>query len=136
MPTKEEKAAFSKRLEVALRRSPEPVHGATELALRFNLRHEGDPISPQTAFNWMAGRVIPTKSNLITIAKWLNVDEHWLHYGPSPGKKLPSTKDARGGEKGNPTSEEISLAIKIHQLPPQWQYLVEDLVNKLREEIG
>jgi len=41
MPTTEEKAAFSRRLELALRRSAEPVSGATELALRFNLRHQG-----------------------------------------------------------------------------------------------
>lgn len=132
MPTKEEKTAFSKRLEVALRRSSEPVGGATELALRFNLRHEGDPISPQTAFNWMAGRVIPSKNNLATIATWLNVDEHWLRYGPPPGKPMPSTISK---EKIEPKAEVIDLAVKIQELPPQWRYLVEELVNKLREEI-
>lgn len=42
MPTSEEKAAFSKRLELALRRNSESVEGATELALRFNLRHPED----------------------------------------------------------------------------------------------
>lgn len=94
MPTLEEKAAFAERLKFALQRSPEKISGATALALRFNLRHRGEhPISPQTAHKWLTGRTIPTPDKLRTLADWLRVDLHWLHYGPPPG--APAAKRQR-----------------------------------------
>ncbi|MGB7192466.1 MAG: transcriptional regulator [Collimonas pratensis] len=136
MPTDTEKAAFTKRLEFALRRSPESVQGATELALRFNLRHEGNAISPQTAHKWLTGRAIPTNDKLATIAKWLSVDQHWLHYGPAPSKSTAEIRDAaaKGAKKVSP--ELINLAVKIQELPPHRRYLVEELVEQLQQEIG
>jgi transcriptional regulator with XRE-family HTH domain len=92
MPTVEEKAAFSERLKFALQRSPEKVLGGTQLALHFNLRHHGDqPISPQTAHKWLTGRTIPTPDKLETLAHWLRVDLHWLHYGPPPSVAARTT---------------------------------------------
>lgn len=102
MPTNDEKVAFSKRLEFALRRSPEPVQGATELALRFNLRHQGNAVSPQTTHKWLSGRAIPTNDKLATIAKWLNVGEHWLHYGAPPAKPTPAAKEGTTQAAGQP----------------------------------
>lgn len=143
MPTNEEKAAFSKRLSLALRRSKEPVHGATELALRFNLRHRGNAISAQTAHKWLSGRAIPTNDKLSTLAEWLNVSEHWLHYGPPPVKPLhigeprqPYGTAAAAKSAGKPSPEAISLALKIQALPPHRRYLVEELVEQLQEDIG
>lgn len=136
MPTNEEKADFAKRLKTALHRSPEPVNGATELALRFSLRHEGNSVSVQTAHNWLAGRTIPTNDKLATLAKWLGVDQHWLHYGSSPGKTVrevaekPEKKSA-----AKPTPEMIRLAAKIQMLPAQWQYLVEELVDRIQQDL-
>ncbi|MFZ6675570.1 transcriptional regulator [Undibacterium sp. Xuan67W] len=132
MPTPEEKASFSKRLEIALRRSPEPVKGATELALRFNLRYQGEAISPQTAHKWLGGRAIPANDKLATIAAWLNVDEHWLHYGASPGAK--KSTDVASVDNFKPSAETIALAQKISLLPPQQRYLIEDLILQLRQE--
>lgn len=133
MPTIEEKAAFSKRLKLALRRSSEPVQGATELALRFNLRYEGDAVTAQTAHKWMTGRSIPTNDKLATIAKWLNVDEHWLHYGPA--LKIESAKS--NGEiakvENHLAPEIINLAAKIQALQPHRRYLVEELVEQLKD---
>lgn len=134
MPTHEEKAAFSQRLEFALRRSPEPVQGATELALRFNLRYKGEAISPQTAHKWLTGRAIPTNDKLATMAEWLNVDEHWLHYGPPPVKLLTSKKETEAKEIGKPAPEIINLAVKIQGLPPHRRYLVEELVEQLQQD--
>ncbi|WP_092400866.1 transcriptional regulator [Collimonas sp. OK412] len=136
MPTTTEKAAFTKRLEFALRRSPESVQGATELALRFNLRHQGNAISPQTAHKWLTGRAIPTNDKLATIAKWLNVDQHWLHYGPAPLKPASAAKDVAAKNVKKPPSELINLAAKIQELPPHRRYLVEELVEQLQQEIG
>jgi transcriptional regulator with XRE-family HTH domain len=136
MPTNEEKAAFAKRLKSALRRSPEPVSGATELALRFNLRYVGNAVSAQTTHNWLAGRTIPTNDKLATLADWLSVDLHWLHYGSSPAKP---TRDLREKiDKRNPvkpTPEIIQLAMKIQMLPAQWQYLVEELVDRVQQDL-
>jgi transcriptional regulator with XRE-family HTH domain len=146
MPTSEEKTAFSKRLKLALRRSPEAVRGATELALRFNLRHLGSAVSAQTAHKWLTGRAIPTKEKLATLAAWLQVSEHWLHYGPPsegtlsvredpaeyeaprPGKSSTAAKNA-----GKPAPDALLLAQKIHALPPHRRYLVEELVAQLLE---
>lgn len=130
MPTHAEKITFSKRLELALRRSESQEIGATELANRFNLRYnDGPPVTPQTAHKWLSGRAIPTNDKLATLAKWLNVDRHWLHYGPSPAK------DENTAIKEEPPSEElIKLAQKIQALPPHRRYLLEELVSQLQEK--
>jgi transcriptional regulator with XRE-family HTH domain len=134
MPTNDEKAAFSKRLELALRRSPEPVKGATELALRFNLRYAGTAVSPQTVHKWLSARAIPTPDKLETLAKWLKVDEHWLHYGPSPA----STEEGNKGKSVKaalPSTDAIKLAQKIQALPPHRRYLLEELVSQLKDDL-
>ena len=135
MPTQEEKAAFSRRLALALRRSPNPVQGATELALRFNLRHPGTAISPQTAHKWLTGRAIPTSDKLATLAAWLNVNEHWLHYGPPPARAMQAAQ-ARQPYAATPkpaelAAETLALATKIQTLSPHRRYLVEELVEQL-----
>lgn len=148
MPTNDEKAAFSKRLELGLRRSPEPVRGATELALRFNLRHRGNAVSAQTAHKWLTGRAIPTKDKLTTLAEWLNVSEHWLHYGPAPEKFLKASEQkaayraqqtgkspATAKSASKPSPEALSLAAKIQTLPPHRRYLVEELVVQLLADL-
>lgn len=147
MPTKEEKAAFAQRLELALRRSPEPVHGATELALRFNLRHQGNAVSAQTAHKWLSGRAIPTSDKLTTLARWLNVSQHWLHYGAPPTSELKASEEqvaysARVAKApaprhaAKPSSEALALALKIQSLPPHRRYLLEELIEQLRDEAG
>lgn len=147
MPTNEEKAAFSRRLELALRRSAEPVQGATELALRFNLRYQGNAVSAQTAHKWLSGRAIPTSDKLATLAAWLNVSEHWLHYGPPPATALqvgeqrqqygttPGSKPAVQ-QVSKPSPDTIALAVSIQALPPHRRYLVEELVKQLSQDIG
>ncbi|WP_310640749.1 helix-turn-helix domain-containing protein, partial [Burkholderia cenocepacia] len=95
-----------------LRRSPEKVTGATELANRFNLRHRGaQPVSPQTAHKWLTGRTIPTPDKLATLADWLRVEVHWLHYGPSPSVIEHATpQPLPRDEHYPPTPETIELA--------------------------
>ncbi|HYD81838.1 MAG TPA: transcriptional regulator [Paucimonas sp.] len=146
MPTNEEKAAFSKRLKLALRRSPDPVSGATELALRFNLRHHGNAVTTQTAHKWLTGRSIPTHDKLATLAAWLSVSEHWLHYGPPPKQPLAANQQhasyktphaakttAKSPAKLSP--DVLALAEKIMALSSHRRYLVEELVSQLQSEI-
>ncbi|HVL74538.1 MAG TPA: transcriptional regulator [Noviherbaspirillum sp.] len=138
MPTLEEKAAFARRLQLALRRSPEPVQGATELALRFNLRHGGSAISPQTAHKWLSGRAIPSDDKLATLAAWLNVNPHWLHYGPPPATVLQAREQGQPYEVAEPavSQEALALARKIQLLGPHRRYLIEELVEQLLQEGG
>lgn len=136
MPTHDEKIAFSKRLEFALRRSPESVNGATELALRFNLRYAGTAVSTQTAHKWLTGRTIPTQDKLATLAKWLKVDEHWLHYGPPPVKPEGKAKGKAGRTADvEPSADALDLALKIQSLPSQRRYLLEELVKQLQDTV-
>ena len=132
MPTVEEKAAFSERLKFALQRSPEKVTGGTHLALHFSLHHHGDQqISPQTAHKWLTGRTIPTADKLRTLAQWLRVDLHWLHYGPPPSAAARVTpKPLPRDEKYPLTAETIELASKIESLSPHHRYLVQELIDQ------
>ena len=82
MPTAKEKADFSDRLKFSMTRATEKMRGATDLALHFNLRYHGEPVSPQTAHKWLTARSIPTVDKLQTLSEWFKVDQHWLHYGP------------------------------------------------------
>lgn len=133
MPTLDERKAFAERLKAALRRSPEPVKGPTELALRFNLRYEGRSVSAQTVHNWLAGRTIPSEEKLVVLAEWLKVDKHWLHYGPAPGRGASGSK-LDNKTRAAPTEEVLDLAVRIQQLPSDWRYMIEELVEKLHRE--
>ncbi|MEM5316300.1 transcriptional regulator [Paraburkholderia sp. JHI869] len=129
MPTSDEKAAFAERLKFAMKRAPEKLRGSTDLANRFNLRHHGEhPVSPQTAHKWLSGRTIPTHDKLETLAKWFDVDIHWLHYGP-PGNAGSTVPRPRKHDDKYPVSEEtLELASKIESLSAHHRYLVQELV--------
>lgn len=132
MPTLEEKMEFSERLKFALLRSPEKLSGATELALHFNLRHRGEhSVSPQTTHKWLTGRTVPTADKLVTLAEWLRVDLHWLHYGPPPAANVLGTpRPLPRDERYPPTPETIELATKIESLSSHHRYLVQELIEQ------
>jgi transcriptional regulator with XRE-family HTH domain len=129
MPTSKEKSAFAKRLQDQIARKN--VKGGTQLARQFNLLHRGEaPVSPQTAHKWLTGRTIPTPDKLQTLADWLGVGMHWLHYGPPPPVDLKS-KPLAPGEKYPLTPEAIQLASKIEALDPKDRHFLEEFVERL-----
>jgi transcriptional regulator with XRE-family HTH domain len=131
MPTPQEKADFSERLKFCMARSPEKMRGATDLANRFNLRYQGESVSAQTAHKWLTGRSIPTTDKLQTLAEWLKVDMHWLHYGPPPSGTSQTTPKPLGPNEDYPASDEtLELASKIEALSPHHRYLLEELVDQ------
>jgi transcriptional regulator with XRE-family HTH domain len=132
MPTLEETAAFAERLRFVMKRAPEKLRGATDLANQFNLRHRsGQPVSPQTAHKWLSGRTIPTQDKLETLAAWFGIEVHWLHYGPSPGNAASAVPKPRKPDEKYPLSEEtLELASKIEALSAHHRYLVEELVSQ------
>ena len=129
MPTSKEKSAFAKRLQDQIARKN--VKGGTQLAKQFNLLHRGEaPVSPQTAHKWLTGRTIPTPDKLQTLADWLGVGVHWLHYGPPPPAAARS-KPLAPGEKYPLTPEAIELASKIEALDPKDRHFLEEFVERL-----
>jgi transcriptional regulator with XRE-family HTH domain len=129
MPTSKEKSAFAKRLQDQIARKN--VKGGTQLAKQFNLLHRGEaPVSPQTAHKWLTGRTIPTPDKLQTLADWLGVGVHWLHYGPPPPVAARS-KPLAPGEKYPLTPEAIELASKIEALDPKDRHFLEEFVERL-----
>jgi transcriptional regulator with XRE-family HTH domain len=131
MPTPKEKADFSERLRFSMTRAPEKMRGATDLALRFNLRYHGEPVSPQTTHKWLSARSIPTVDKLETLAEWFKVDPHWLHYGPPPSGAAQTTPKPLTPNDQYPASEEtLELASKIEALSPHHRYLVEELIEQ------
>ena len=129
MPTSKEKSAFAKRLQDQIARKN--IKGGTQLARQFNLLHRGEaPVSPQTAHKWLTGRTIPTPDKLQTLADWLGVGVHWLHYGPPPPVGAKS-KPLAPGEKYPLTPEAIELASKIEALDPKDRHFLEEFVERL-----
>jgi transcriptional regulator with XRE-family HTH domain len=126
MPSDTEKLSFSIRLRTALDNGAK-VKGATDLAREFNLQHrDGDGVSVQSAHKWLSGKSIPTADKLVTLARWLNVTEHWLHYGPPP-EQVPDG-DAESQSSYPRSHESLTLARKIEMLSPRQRLLVEELV--------
>ena len=131
MPTPQEKADFSDRLKFSMLRAPEKMRGATDLALHFNLRYHGEPVSPQTAHKWLTARSIPTSDKRLTLSEWLKVDQHWLHYGPAPSGNAQGVPKPVAHDEKYPASEEtLELASKIEALTPHHRYLLEQLVEQ------
>ncbi|MGC1294096.1 MAG: hypothetical protein WA869_03570, partial [Alloacidobacterium sp.] len=131
MPTAKEKADFSDRLKFSMTRATEKMRGATDLALHFNLRYHGEPVSPQTAHKWLTARSIPTVDKLQTLSEWFKVDQHWLHYGPPPSGTAQTVPKPLARDEQYPASEEtLELASKIEALSPHHRYLLEELIDQ------
>jgi len=131
MPTANEKVAFAERLRFAMNRAPEAMRGATDLARRFNQYHQQIPalahlcpVSPQTAHKWLAGRTIPDAGKMRALAAWLDVNEHWLHYG------LPTAPIGDEDEKTRRSFDAMELASKFEALTPHCRHLVQELVEQ------
>ena len=128
MPSDIEKLTFSLRLRAALDNGAK-VKGATDLAREFNLQHRGgDGVSVQSAHKWLSGKSIPTPDKLATLARWLNVTEHWLHYGPPPDPVSAFESEGDSALAYPRSHESLTLARKIELLSPRQRLLVEELV--------
>jgi transcriptional regulator with XRE-family HTH domain len=137
MPSQQDKTAFSQRLKQALKRSPKKIDSPTELALNFNLRHRGDPVTPQAAQKWLAGTSLPTYEKIATLADWLNVSLQWLRYGIAEDK--PVAKAPRKALKAKaipsvPTADELKLLTALRAMPEHRRNLVLEIVEQFSLE--
>lgn len=80
MSNQQEKKLFAERLSKALTEAKHPI-SPTYLSNEFNNRYDGQPISVQSANNWLLGKAIPNQDKLAILALWLNVSNQWLRFG-------------------------------------------------------
>ena len=121
MPSANNPAAFGARFREAVRRAGYGSIGATELAdVLAAVFPEG--ISIQSAHKWIAGTAVPRPERLTVLAKWLDVSEHWLRYGPDP----KASNRLTGGTDRSLNSKD--LARRIQALPETQREIVEALL--------
>jgi transcriptional regulator with XRE-family HTH domain len=133
-----EKEEFSLRLKKALKRSPKKVETPTQLALQFNLRWNGEPISQQAAQKWLTGLARPTVDKIEVLAEWLNVSAQWLRLGIAeerPQSEL-GKKDAKGKiiSLVTPTEDELALVDQLRNLSEHRRLLVLEIVEQFSLE--
>jgi transcriptional regulator with XRE-family HTH domain len=93
----------------------------TALCNRFNLLHDGLPITVQTARSWMIGKSIPKMRKICTLGRVLSASPQYLLFGI----KTPITPDL----KDLMESEVDRLMIsRYRQLEPANQKLIQELI--------
>ena len=114
-------SAFGARFREAVRRAGYGSIGATELADVLAAEFP-EGISIQSAHKWIAGTAVPRPERLTVLAKWLDVSEHWLRYGPDP----KASNRLTGGTDRSLNSKD--LARRIQALPETQREIVEALL--------
>ena len=129
MHGKENKHAFATRLRAALAQAG--VRGSTQLALKFNLRYAGQPVSTQAAHKWLSGNAVPTDDKILTMANWLGVDPHWLRYGAPEDMKQIATVQPES--RFDLSAEDAALLDIFHRLDTGKKRLVKALLRALSQ---
>lgn len=117
----EEKLSFSERLKSALTKAQHPI-SPTYVSNEFNLRYDGQPVSVQSANNWLLGKAIPNQDKLSLLAIWLNVSSQWLRFG-----------DAERESKNNIDlidSTDIDLFLKFRCLSTNQKLIIHSLIDE------
>lgn len=130
MYEKDEKLQFSQRLQALL--ASVEVKGPTELALKFNLRHAGQSVSMQAVHKWLNGTAIPSADKILTLAKWLKADPHWLRHG-SP-EAMQQRLDAHPEPQFNFSAEDVALLETFQRLDAGKKRLVKELLRVISQE--
>ena len=123
-----ETLAFSKRLNQALTRCTRPIRTPSELALYFNLHHDGQQVTHQSAQKWLDGRSKPTPEKIETLARLCRVSPQWLRYG------IPETPVVSMGAPvivPGLLPAEQTLLERFRSLSAYQRQLVGDLVAQL-----
>lgn len=90
MSSQQEKLLFSERLKQALTQEHHPI-SPTFISKQFNARYSGEPISVQSANNWLLAKAIPNQDKLLILSLWLNVSNQWLRFGDNDTQTDKST---------------------------------------------
>lgn len=130
MARSKENLAFADRLKQALARAPKRIETPSELALQFNLNHQGSQITNQAAQKWLAGENKPTLEKMETLAGMCRVSVQWLRYGiPEVGPLQKANLQKAKSETPAPT--ERDLVLNFRQLSEFQQNLILSLVEQM-----
>ena len=120
---REEKQLFSQRLKSALQRSQHSI-SPTYLANEFNNRYDGQPISVQSANNWLLGKAIPNQDKLSILSLWLNVSAQWLRFGEETVSTESSTTRSSADQL------DLDYFMKYKRLPLSQKKLLQNLIDE------
>ncbi|MCR6480426.1 hypothetical protein NU688_30030 [Variovorax sp. ZS18.2.2] len=116
--------AFAARFRQAMQRKGLGSLGATQLAEALAGEFP-DILSVQTTHKWLNGTAVPRPERLSVLARWLDVSEHWLAYGPDPSLKGSGLHDGSAR-----TSSAKDLTRRIHQLSEPQRGIIELLLSE------
>lgn len=120
MSNQQEKTSFSHRLKQALNEENHPI-SPTFLANEFNNRYTGQPISVQSANNWLLGKAIPNQDKLTLLAIWLKVSSQWLRFGDNTSNTDVSDMI---------DSTELDYFIKFKSLKINQKRIIKELIDE------
>lgn len=122
MSNQQEKKLFAERLNKALLEAKHPI-SPTYLANEFNNRYNGQPISVQSANNWLLGKAIPNQDKLAILALWLNVSNQWLRFGDIDQTNTPNINSLE--------SMDLDFLLKFRRLSNSQKKLVTSLIDEI-----
>ena len=125
MSSQQEKKLFSKRLKEALQNAKHPI-SPTYLSKEFNHRYDGQPISVQSANNWLLGKAIPNQDKLAILSIWLNVSNQWLRFGDETAELDSSLSDQ--------DSIDLDFFLKFRALKSQQKELIKNLIDEFSQD--
>lgn len=121
MSNQQEKQLFAERLNNALKEAKHPI-SPTYLSNEFNNRYDGQPISVQSANNWLLGKAIPNQDKLAILALWLNVSNQWLRFGDSDQPHIPNVNSS--------DSADLDFFFKFKHLSTTQKKLIISLIDE------
>lgn len=122
MSNQQEKKLFAERLNKALLEAKHPI-SPTYLANEFNNRYNGQPISVQSANNWLLGKAIPNQDKLAILALWLNVSNQWLRFVDIDQINTPNSNSLE--------SMDLDFLLKFRRLSNSQKKLVTSLIDEI-----
>ena len=125
MSSQQEKNLFSERLKEALQNAKHPI-SPTYLSKEFNHRYDGQPISVQSANNWLLGKAIPNQDKLAILSIWLNVSNQWLRFGDETAQLDSSLSDQ--------DSIDLDFFLKFRALKSQQKELIKNLIDEFSQD--
>jgi hypothetical protein len=125
MSNQQEKKLFAERLTQALSEAKHPI-SPTYLSKEFNCRYDGQPISVQSANNWLLGKAIPGQDKLSLLALWLNVSKQWLRFGDQ--KLTDETSTLTESQ-----SVELNYFLKFKALKSAHKEIIQNLIDEFSQ---
>lgn len=119
-----EKAAFSKRLIIAMERAGYPARPSV-LEREFNSRYWGRSVSIQAVSRWLRGLSIPEQDKLQVLAEWLRVSPQALRFGD---KAVSQMRESTGVWENPQYSAEREVFEAYLTLPLEQRKIIREVI--------